>query len=64
MGEQRIDVRAAVLSYTSAWNLTGLPAISLPAGQVRGMPVGLQVIGAAGADDQLLQLLAQRYVRT
>jgi aspartyl-tRNA(Asn)/glutamyl-tRNA(Gln) amidotransferase subunit A len=53
-----------VLSYTSAWNLTGLPAISLPAGQVRGMPVGLQVIGAAGADDQLLQLLAQRYVRT
>ena len=64
VGEQCIDVRAAVLSYTSAWNLTGLPAISLPAGQVRGMPVGLQVIGAAGADDQLLQLLAQRYVRT
>ncbi|NER60321.1 amidase [Pseudomonas sp. MAFF212428] len=63
VGEQRIDVRAAVLSHTSAWNLTGLPAISLPAGLVRGMPVGLQVIGAAGADDRLLQVLAQRYVR-
>ena len=56
--EQDIDVRAAVLSYTSPWNLTGLPAISLPAGQVRGMPVGLQVIAAAGEDDRLLQLLS------
>lgn len=62
VGGQGIDVRAAVLSHTSAWNLTGLPAISLPAGQVRGMPVGLQVIAAAGADDRLLRLLAQRYV--
>ena len=60
VGEQCIDVRAAVLSYTSAWNLTGLPAISLPVGQVRGMPVGLQVIGAAGEDDRLLQVVAQR----
>ncbi|KAB0489335.1 amidase [Pseudomonas vancouverensis] len=64
VGAQDIDVRAAVLSYTSAWNLTGLPAISLPAGQVRGMPVGLQVIGAAGADDRLLQVMMQRSVRS
>ncbi|MQU35433.1 amidase, partial [Pseudomonas helleri] len=55
--EQLIDVRAAVLSYTSPWNLTGLPAISLPAGQVRGLPVGLQVIAAAGEDERLLQWL-------
>ena len=58
VGAQDIDVRAAVLSHTSAWNLTGLPAISLPVGQVRGMPVGLQVIGAAGDDDRLLQVMA------
>jgi Asp-tRNA(Asn)/Glu-tRNA(Gln) amidotransferase A subunit family amidase len=62
--DQAIDVRAAVLSYTSAWNLTGLPAISLPAGLVDGMPVGLQVIGAAGEDDRLLQLIAQRSLET
>ncbi|MBK3454866.1 amidase [Pseudomonas sp. MF6754] len=63
VGEQDIDVRAAVLSYTSAWNLTGLPALSLPVGHVRGMPVGLQVIGAAGADDRLLQLMSGLFVR-
>ena len=63
VGEQDIDVRGAVLSYTSAWNLTGLPAISLPVGQVRGMPIGLQVIGPAGADDRLLQVLAKLFVR-
>lgn len=40
VGEQDIDVRAALLSHTSAWNLTGLPAINLPVGLLRGMPVG------------------------
>jgi len=60
VGNQTLDVRAAVLSYTSPWNLTGLPAISLPAGQVNGMPVGLQIIAAAGDDDRLLQRVSQQ----
>ncbi|KPG93256.1 amidase [Pseudomonas sp. RIT-PI-q] len=63
VGEQNLDVRAALLSHTSAWNLTGLPAISLPVGLVRKMPVGLQVIAAAGEDDRLLRVMAQRFVR-
>ena len=63
VGEQDFDVRAALLSHTSAWNLTGLPAISLPVGLLRGLPVGLQVIGAAGEDDRLLRVMAQRFVR-
>lgn len=63
VGEQDIDVRAALLGHNSAWNLIGLPAISLPVGLVRKMPVGVQVIGAAGENDCLLRVMAQRFVR-
>jgi len=57
VGEDQLSVREAVLSLTSAWNLTGLPAISIPAGLVNGLPVGLQVIAASGKDTYLLNQL-------
>jgi aspartyl-tRNA(Asn)/glutamyl-tRNA(Gln) amidotransferase subunit A len=31
--------------FTISANLAGLPAMSIPAGQVRGLPIGLQLIG-------------------
>lgn len=52
-----VSVRDAVLSLTSAWNITGLPALSLPAGFVNGLPVGLQVIAAPDRDLWLLDQL-------
>ncbi|MFJ9951444.1 amidase [Kitasatospora sp. NPDC091207] len=37
------------------WSYAGLPALSLPAGvSAAGLPLGLQVVGAAGADELLL----------
>ncbi|MDV2077091.1 Asp-tRNA(Asn)/Glu-tRNA(Gln) amidotransferase subunit GatA [Marinobacter xestospongiae] len=45
--------------FTIAVNLAGLPALSLPAGFVDGLPVGLQVIGDYFAEARLLNAAHQ-----
>ena len=42
--------------YTLAVNLAGLPGMSLPAGLVEGMPVGLQLIGHHFDEARLLNV--------
>jgi aspartyl-tRNA(Asn)/glutamyl-tRNA(Gln) amidotransferase subunit A len=44
---------------TVAANLTGVPAISIPAGLAHGMPVGLQLIAPQKQDKNLLQLASK-----
>ena len=41
--------------FTVATSLAGLPGISLPAGLVNGLPVGVQMIGKPFAEQELLQ---------
>ncbi|HVU60500.1 MAG TPA: amidase [Mycobacteriales bacterium] len=44
---------------TMAMNITGLPAISVPAGlSPRGLPIGMQIVGMRHADGLLLDLAA------
>ncbi|MCW2712802.1 MAG: amidase, partial [Marmoricola sp.] len=46
--------------YTSMWNVTGSPAISLPTHQTpHGLPVGVMLATRAGDDVTLLSLAAQ-----
>ena len=40
--------------YTIAVNLAGLPGMSIPAGFVDGLPVGLQLIGNYFEESRLL----------
>jgi amidase len=53
-----IERAANMLSNTCAFNMSGHPAVSLPAGEVGGLPVGLMLIGARGRDAALLDAAA------
>ncbi|GGZ38423.1 6-aminohexanoate-cyclic-dimer hydrolase [Streptomyces inusitatus] len=47
------------LAFAYPFNITGQPAISLPAGRAaRNLPVGVQLVGAPGAEARLLGLAA------
>ncbi|MGH8284458.1 MAG: Asp-tRNA(Asn)/Glu-tRNA(Gln) amidotransferase subunit GatA [Steroidobacteraceae bacterium] len=48
--------------YTIGANLAGLPAISIPCGFVRGLPVGLQIVGNHFAEARLFNV-AHMYQR-
>jgi amidase len=50
----------AFTPWTSAWNLTGMPAASLPLHWTAdGLPVGVMLAGRPGEDHRLLALCAQ-----
>lgn len=50
--------------YTIAVNLAGLPAMSLPAGQLDNMPIGMQLVGNYFAEHKLLNVAHQFQLAT
>jgi amidase len=51
---------AAVYPFTSTWNMTGQPAISIPAPVAsEGLPIGAQLIAPTEGEERLLGLAAQ-----
>lgn len=56
IGEHTKDPLSMYMSdiLTVAANVAGLPAVSLPSGEIDGLPVGLQIIGAQKDDAKLL----------
>ncbi len=50
------NFRARVMRLTCIAGLGGLPQVSIPAGTVRGCPVGLSLVGWHGGDEALLDL--------
>jgi aspartyl-tRNA(Asn)/glutamyl-tRNA(Gln) amidotransferase subunit A len=48
--------RNAYIELTAPFSLAGLPTLSLPFMLEDGLPIGLQVVGASGADARVLEL--------
>jgi len=54
------DAMNAFTPFTSAFNVTGQPAMSLPLHwNAAGLPIGVQLVGAYGREDVILRLGAQ-----
>ncbi len=66
IGEKSDDPISMYLSdiYTIAVNLAGLPGMSVPAGFVKGKPVGLQIIGNYFKESQILNVAHQYQQQT
>jgi aspartyl-tRNA(Asn)/glutamyl-tRNA(Gln) amidotransferase subunit A len=59
LGGTTHDVRLLATRLMRGINVVGLPAISVPCGRdAAGMPIGAQLIAAAGADAALLEIAA------
>jgi aspartyl-tRNA(Asn)/glutamyl-tRNA(Gln) amidotransferase subunit A len=58
IGEKINDPLTMYLSdiFTISINLAGLPAISLPCGNVEGLPVGLQIIGKPFEEEKIFEI--------
>ena len=58
LGAKTSDPLSMYLSdiYTVSANLAGIPGVSIPCGQARGLPVGLQLLGPALGEAALLRV--------
>jgi aspartyl-tRNA(Asn)/glutamyl-tRNA(Gln) amidotransferase subunit A len=55
VGGQEFDVLPALTRYSRVFNLTGLPAISVPCGLTgEGLPIGLQLVGPSFGESAVL----------
>jgi len=54
-GNDAVEQAARLTRFTAPFNLTGLPAISIPCGFTsEGLPIGLQIVSRAWADAKVL----------
>ncbi len=54
------EAQKAFTPYTSGWNVTGSPAISVPSGWSRGrLPIGMMLAGRPGEDHLVVSAAAQ-----
>ena len=58
-GRRTLALAGRKVPFTPAWNVTGQPALSLPAGWSHdGLPLAVQLIGPPGSEALLLSVAA------
>jgi aspartyl-tRNA(Asn)/glutamyl-tRNA(Gln) amidotransferase subunit A len=57
-GTQIVEIEHVLTRLTSPFNAAGLPAVSVPAGEGDGLPVGVQVVGRPYDDGRALGVAA------
>jgi amidase len=59
-GLRTLALAGRAVPYTPAWNVTGLPAMSIPAGFTKdGLPLAVQLIAPPDGEELLLRVAAQ-----
>lgn len=53
---QEEDLNDHIMRFMFPGNITGLPSLSVPCGMADGLPVGLQLIGAAHTESKILEI--------
>jgi amidase len=59
LAEQGWQLGEAFGLYTVPYSFTGQPAVSLPAGWVEGLPMGIQLVADRGREDILIRIASQ-----
>ncbi len=55
LGGERMPYRLALIPFNSPWSLAGVPAASVPAGFVDGLPLGLAIVGRPRDEQTVLR---------
>jgi len=56
VGKDAVAMAKVLTKFTAPFNLTGLPAITIPCGKVNSLPIGLQIVGKYMQDQALLSI--------
>ena len=57
INNEEVTIQSLLTKFTSPFNLSGLPAISVPCGfDTKGLPIGLQIVGKHFDEMTILQI--------